>query len=119
MTGAFLAEWADVADNKLQVSGGVLSSFTAGADRSVNLVVVILTHADEAAPSTGGRHAKSPDGQQLSVVQLEITQPSGEIATVGFELPGDLNESEVGCAFFPLELELPFDGRHELALSFD
>jgi hypothetical protein len=117
MTGAFLAEWADVADNKLQVSGGVLSSFTTGADRSVNLIVVILTHADEGVQPAGGRHAKSVDGQQLSIVQLEITQPSGEIATVGFELPGDLNDSEVGCAFFPLELELPFDGRHELVLT--
>lgn len=117
MTGAFLAEWADVVDNKLQVSGGVLSTFTTGADRAVNIVVVLLTHADEATPSASGRHAKSADGEQLSIVQLEITQPTGQTSTHGLELPGDLNDSEVGCAFFPLELQLPFDGRHEIVLT--
>jgi hypothetical protein len=117
MTGAFLAEWADVVDNKLQVSGGVLSSFTAGADRSVNIVIVLLTHGDEAVPSTSGRHAKSTEGQQLSIVQLEITQPTGQVSSNGLELPAELDESEVGCAFFPLELLLPFDGRHEIVLT--
>ncbi len=117
MTGAFLAEWADVVDNKLQVSGGVLSGFATGADRSVNIVVVLLTHADEASLSASGRHAKFTDGEQLSIVQLEIIQPTGQTSTHGLELPGDLNESEVGCAFFPLELQLPFDGRHEIVLT--
>jgi hypothetical protein len=119
MTGAFLAEWADVVDNKLQVSGGVLSAYGAGADRSVNVVVVILTHADEATPSTGGRHAKSSDGEQLSIVQLDINLPTGEVATNGLELPADLNDSEVGCAFFPLELTLVNDGRHEIVLTWN
>jgi hypothetical protein len=117
MTGAFLAEWADVMDNKLQVSGGVLSSFAAGADRSVNVVVVILTHADEPTVPTGGRHAKSTVGEELSIVQLDVNLPTGEVATNGLELPADLNDSEVGCAFFPLELMLAFDGRHEIVLT--
>src|SRR3954452_22722431 len=95
MTGAFLAEWADVVDNKLQVSGGVLSAFTTSADRAVNIVVVLLTHADEAALSASGRHAKFSDGEQLSIVQLEIIQPLGQTSTHGLELPGDLNDSEV------------------------
>src|ERR1700712_3673711 len=119
MTGAFLAEWADVVDNKLQVSGGVLSALTTGADRAVNIVVVLLTHADEVTPSTSGRHSRTAEREQVSAVQLDITQPTGQTSTHGLELPGDLNDSEVGCAFFPLELLLPSDGRHEIVLTYN
>jgi hypothetical protein len=117
MMGAFLAEWADVVDNKLQVSGAVLSTFATGVDRSVNIAVVLLTQADDAMPSTSGRHAKSADGQQLSILEVEITQPTGQVTSNGLELPRELNDSEVGCVFFPLELVLPFDGRHEIVFT--
>lgn len=118
MTGAFLADWAEVVDNKLEVRGGVLSAVTLGADRSVQFVVVVLTHAEDVAASPAGRHAKSHDAEQHSIVEVEITQPGGSIGQVGLELPEDLNDSEVGCAFFPLELHLPVDGRHEITLTY-
>ena len=45
VTGAFLAEAASVVDNKLNVSGGVLSRVAVGPDRSAQLVLVVLTEA--------------------------------------------------------------------------
>jgi hypothetical protein len=47
LSGAFLAEAAATVDNKLNVSGGVLSKFTVGPDRCAQLVLVVLTRADD------------------------------------------------------------------------
>ena len=56
LTGAFLAEAATTLDNKLNVSGGVLSRFVVGPDRWVRLVLVVLTRGDSSADgSDSGR----------------------------------------------------------------
>ena len=51
ITGAFLAEAASVVDNKLSVSGGVLSSFGVEADRQARFVLVVLTQSETDSPA--------------------------------------------------------------------
>ena len=50
ITGAFLAESASVVNNKLSVSGGVLSGFKVGPDRQVKFMLVVLTQSETDSP---------------------------------------------------------------------
>jgi hypothetical protein len=103
ITGAFLAEAASVADNKLNVSGGVLYGFVVGPDRKAEFVLVVITQETE-----------DPDRQ----ITVEFRPPTGdEPFYEELELPDEAVEGEVGFAYFPLEVELPFDGRWVLLVT--
>ena len=98
ITGAFLAESASVVDNKLSVSGGVLSGFKVGPDRQVKFVLVLLTQAETDSPERR--------------VEVEIMPPTkGEPLKIEYELPDAAAGGEIGFAFFNVEVRLPIDGR--------
>ena len=64
ITGAFLAESASVVDNKLTVSGGVLSRYVVGPERAANFVLVVLTQTETDNP--------------VRLVSVEIHPPTGD-----------------------------------------
>ncbi len=99
ITGAFLAEAASVVDNKLNVSGGVLSRFVVGPDRQANFVLVVLTQAETDSP--------------MPRVEVEIRPPTSDddALVVEYELPDAAADGEIGFAFFNIEVKLPVNGR--------
>jgi hypothetical protein len=104
ITGAFLAEAASAVDNKLAVSGGVLSGFMVGSDRLAEFVLVVLTQAETDSP--------------VLVVEVEIRPPTDdEPLNIAFELPEAAASGEIGFAFFNIEVVLPTNGRWVLVVS--
>ena len=98
ITGAFLAESASVVDNKLAVSGGVLSGYMVGPDRVAQFVLVVLTQAETDCPERR--------------VDVEIRPPTDdEPLNIEFELPEAAAGGEIGFAFFNIEVRLPSNGR--------
>jgi hypothetical protein len=98
LSGAFLAEAAATVDNKLNVSGGVLSKFTVGPDRCAQLVLVVLTRAD--------------DHEADRFVDVDIKPPTlQDPLHQRFEVPEASIGEFPGFAFFPVDVTLPFDGR--------
>lgn len=98
ITGAFLAEAAWVVDNKLNVSGGVLSRFAIGADRRARFVLVVLTESE----MCNSDHR----------VDLEIRPPNDdEPQHVQFAVPEVAIGQFPGFAFFDVEIGMPVDGR--------
>ena len=98
VTGAFLAESAAVVNNKLDVSGGVLSGYLVGPDRTARVVLVVLTQAETDGPV---RH-----------VEVEIRPPGdGEPQHLVYDLPDAAASGEIGFAYFNIEVDLPCDGR--------
>ncbi len=104
IVGAFLAEAASAVNNKLNVSGGVLSRFTVEPDRSARFLLVALTQAE-----TG-----NPDRR----VAVEIRPPTDdEPLDMAFELPEAATSAEVGFAIFGIEVNLPVDGRWVIVVT--
>ena len=98
ITGAFLAESASVVDNKLTVSGGVLSGFGIGPDRQARFALVVLTQAETDSP--------------VRRVEVEIMPPTDdESLVIEYELPDAAVGGEIGFAFFTIEVRLPVNGR--------
>jgi len=98
ITGAFLAEAASVVDNKLSVTGGVLSGYAVGADRLATFVLVVLTQAETDSPER--------------LIRVEIRPPTDdEPLTLEHELPEAAAGGEIGFAFFDIEVRLPSNGR--------
>jgi hypothetical protein len=98
ITGAFLAEQAATVDNKLNVSGGVLSKYTVGPDRGARFLLVVLTQTD---PESVDRR-----------VDVEIRPPTIEDSLYRrFEVPEASVGEFPGFAFFDIDVTLPFDGR--------
>jgi hypothetical protein len=98
ITGAFLAEAAAVVDNKLDVSGGVLSGFTVGPERVAQFVLVVLTQAETDSP--------------VRQIDLEIRPPTDdEPLNIEYKLPEAAAGGEIGFAFFGIEVRLPSNGR--------
>jgi hypothetical protein len=101
ITGVFLAESASVVDNKLNVSGGVLSRFLVGPDREARFVLVVLTQAETDSP--------------VRRVEVEIMPPTDEMddesLVIGYELPDAAVGGEIGFAFFDVDVRLPVNGR--------
>lgn len=104
VSGAFLAEAAATVDNKLNISGGVLSKFTVGPDRRAWFVLVVLTRAD--------------DDVADRTVTVEIKPPTlDDPIRQQFEVP-EVSVSEFpGFAFFDVEAVLPYDGRWAIEVS--
>jgi hypothetical protein len=104
ITGAFLAESASVVNNKLCVSGGVLSGFHVGPDRQVRFVLVLLTQSETDSP--------------VRQVDVEIRPPTdGEPLNIEYELPESAAGGEIGFAYFNVEVRLPTDGRWVFVVS--
>jgi hypothetical protein len=104
ITGVFLAESASVVDNKLKVSGGVLSRFTVGPDREARFVLVVLTQAETDRP--------------VRRVEVEIMPPTDDESLIlGYELPEAAVGGEIGFAFFNVEVVLPVNGRWVLVVT--
>ena len=103
VTGAFFAESAAVVDNKLDVRGGVLSSFRVGPDRLVKVDLVVLTQAQ----------ASDKDVR----LNVELVKPSGEIQIVEAAIPDITLKGDNGFAFFPLGLTAETDGRYVLVVT--
>jgi len=104
VTGAFLAEAASVVDNKLNVSGGVLSRFVVGPDRTAAFLLVLLTQAE----------GDNPDRR----VAVELWPPTGaKPLQIVYEVPEAAAAAEIGFAFFQLEVKLPTDGRWVLLVA--
>jgi len=98
ITGAFLADSAAVVDNKLSVSGGVLSGYMVGPDRQARFALVVLTQAETDSP--------------VRRVEVEIMPPTdAEPLTIEYELPEAAAGGEIGFAFFNIEVRLPSNGR--------
>lgn len=98
ITGAFLAEAAAVVNNKLDVSGGVLSRYRVGPDRVARVVLVVLTQTETDGP--------------VRRVEVEIRSPAdGDPQQVVYDLPLAAAGGEIGFAFFNVEVSLPTDGR--------
>jgi hypothetical protein len=103
VTGAFLAEAAAVVDNKLSVTGGVLSRFVVGPDRAARFLLVVLTQAE---------------ADDADRVDVEIWPPTGdEPLRVAYEIPAESTVGEIGFAFFPVEVTLPVDGRWVIVVA--
>ena len=85
-------------DNKLVVSGGVLSGFGLESDREARLVLVVLTQSETDSPVRG--------------VEVEIRPPTDDDPLVlEYELPEAVAGGEIGFAFFGIEVRLPVNGR--------
>ena len=104
VTWAFLAESAASVDNKLNVSGGVLSRYAVGPERVARFVLVLMTEAD----------SDGPDRR----VGVEFRPPTfDEPVRQEFELPETAIGKFSGFAFFNVEVELPVDGRWLILVS--
>lgn len=104
IVGAFLAEAASAVDNKLNVAGGVLLRFAVEADRLAQFLLVVLTQSE---PDLADRR-----------VEVEIRPPTDDDPlNVEFELPEAAVAAELGFAIFPMEVNLPFDGRWVLVVT--
>ncbi len=104
VTWAFLAESAASVDNKLNVSGGVLSRYAVGPERLARLVLVLMTEAD----------SDHPDRR----VSVEFRPPTfDEPVRQEFEIPEAAIGKFPGFAFFNVEVELPVDGRWLILVS--
>lgn len=104
VTGAFLAEAASVVDNKLCVTGGVLSRFVVGPDRLATFLLVVLTQSEADDSNTR--------------VHVEIWPPTGdEPLRVAYEMPQQATAGEIGFAYFPVEVTLPDDGRWVIVVA--
>ncbi len=98
ITGAFLAEAASVVDNKLTVTGGVLSGFKVEADRLAHFVLVVLTQVETDSP--------------VRLIELEIRPPTEDAPlTIDYELPEAAAGAEIGFAYFDIDVRLPSNGR--------
>lgn len=100
VTGAFLAEAASVAEGKLYVLGGVLTSWTVGPDRMVSPVLVVLTQSEENDAQTTlpveVRMGTDPNVMHLDLPIPEVTRTGTD---AGFFLTG-------------IRMQLPADGRY-------
>ena len=108
LTGAFLAEAATTVDNKLNISGGVLSRFVVGPDRWARFVLVVLTRAE------------SGDGADDSDrwVDVGIKPPTlDDPVHKRFDIPGASISEFPGYAFFDIQAMLPFDGRWSIEVT--
>jgi hypothetical protein len=104
ISGAFLAEKVEAVNNKLNVQGGVISSYKVGRDRVAQFDIVVLTQG-----GTGG-----PD----RLVVIEVLPPNGgEPLHMHRELPGNLANADVGFACFHFQLTLNVNGRWLITMT--
>lgn len=103
VTGALLAESADVVNNKLNITGGVVDTYRAGPDRIAQATLVVLIQPEP--------FDKTPN------IDLRITDPSGEAREIQLEVPASSMGGEIGFVCYPLGVPVPADGRYLLSVS--
>lgn len=107
ITGAFLAEHAEVVDGKLNVRGGVISRCGVGDDRMAELVVVVLTQAESGGTDRG--------------IVVDILPPahiSDEPLRVGgIEIPEEAARAEIGFALYLFRMPMRFNGRWRIIVA--
>ena len=85
-------------DNKLSVSGGVLSGFKVGPDRQVRFMLVLLTQAETDSP--------------VRLVEVEIMPPTDdEPLNIEYELPRPRPAAKSDSPSSTIEVRLPTNGR--------
>jgi hypothetical protein len=104
ITGALVAEAAAAVDNKLNVSGGVISRFAVGPDRFVRFVLVVLTESE------------TDDADRRLDVELRPPNDDDPIL-MDFELPAVAVAEFPGFAFFEIQTRLPVDGRWVMVVT--
>jgi len=103
ITGAFLAEAASSEHNKLNVRGGVLSSYQVGPDRIANVTLVVLTQAEA--------------GDKAVRLNIEAIKPNGDTQVLQVAIPEVSMKSQNGFAFFPMAIGAETNGRYALILT--
>jgi hypothetical protein len=99
VTGAFLAEAATAANNKLHVWGGVISHVGLGPERALLPVLVALTQSEI-------------DNNDDRSIEVEVRPPDGQESWhISLEVPEATANNDIGFTYWQLPLELPFDGR--------
>jgi len=120
VTGAFLAEAAEVVDNKLNVQGGVLASCPVGPDRIANVTLVVLTQAEAGttrAALFGGSSVTTPPGGKPPKLNIELLKPSGHYQALQIDIPEAALGGDNGFAYFPMVIPAETDGRYMLIVS--
>jgi len=123
VTGAFLAEAAATVDNKLNVSGGVLSRYMVGPDRRVGVALVVLIRAepepdgaDDADDAGGTDNTDAADDDRW--VDVEIKPPTlDDPLRTRFEVPQASIGVFPGYAFFDIQAMLPHDGHWAIEVT--
>jgi hypothetical protein len=104
ISGAFLAEKVEAANNKLNVRGGVISKYKVGRDRVAQFDIVVLTQGDDSG------------ADRLLVV--EVSPPNGAAPLhMHRELPVNLADADVGFACFQFRLTLNLNGRWIITMT--
>lgn len=107
ITGGFLAEHAAAVNNKLDVSGGVLSRYRVDADRTAQFVVVVLTQAET-------------DNTDRGVV-IDVLPPADisdePLRVLQADLPDEATGAEIGFALYSLGMTMRFNGRWRIIVA--
>lgn len=107
VTGAFIAEHAEAVDNKLNVTGGIISRWKVGDDRIARLVIVVMTQAEPGSTDNN----LTIDVYPPDVVSAE------PLRIHNVELPQVTVNNEIGFAIFGLGISLPFNGRWRIVIE--
>ncbi len=102
VTGALLAESASVVDNKLNVTGGVVSTYRVSSQPVIPVTLVVLT--------------RSQPFDMAPTVTVTITNPGGESTDVELEVPPSSLGGEIGFFSAALRIPVPALGRYVIAL---
>lgn len=105
VTGALLAETASVVDNKLNITGGVISACRVGPERAAQAMLVVLIQPE--------------DSDSEPKIKVTITDPAGNTQDVQMDVPQDSLGGEIGFVYFPIQMPLPVDGRYSISVSSD
>ncbi|RPA58612.1 hypothetical protein EF294_15765 [Gordonia oryzae] len=105
VTGAFFAEAASVADNKLYVLGGALTRWHVGDDRMISPVLVVLTQSE---PN---------DNQTTLPIDVHFgTDPN--VMHLDLEIPEVTRTGQDGGFFLTnVRMQLPYDGRYVFQIA--
>lgn len=105
ITGALLAETASVFDNKLNITGGVISACRVGPERAARATLVVLIQPE--------------DSDTQPKINVTVTDPAGNSVDAQMDVPASSLGGEIGFVFFPMEMPLPTDGRYSISVSSD
>jgi hypothetical protein len=107
VTGAFIAQHAEIVDGKLNVTGGVLSKWKVDAERIARFHVVVLTQAET-------------DNTDRRIV-VEVFPPdvvSGEpLRVADQDLPDETARHEIGFAVYQIGMTMRFNGRWRILIT--
>lgn len=100
ITGAFFAERATAVDDKLNVRGGVISGVRVGADRLLDVSLVVLLQAAQL------------DDVGAPVVEFELRPPNDEDPLrLPLRVRNEALSSDGGFQIYGIRVSVPFDGR--------